>query len=148
VFGGLGLYSLSQLTPTSSYAAHVLPSIILIAMGMGSIFVPITLAAVAAVSPQDTGIASAMLNVGQQVGGTVGLASLTTVATHAANSYYNSHLSSARSPGFAAQVFTHGADAAFVTGALFMVVGLAAALFLITVRRDDVPASGEGLPAA
>jgi hypothetical protein len=126
----------------------VLPSIILIAMGMGSIFVPITLAAVAAVSPQDTGIASAMLNVGQQVGGTVGLASLTTVATHAANSYYNSHLSSARSPGFAAQVFTHGADAAFVTGALFMVVGLAAALFLITVRRDDVPATAEGVPAA
>jgi EmrB/QacA subfamily drug resistance transporter len=148
VFGGLGLYSLSQLTPTSSYATHVLPSIILIAMGMGSIFVPITLAAVSAVAGEDTGIASAMLNVGQQVGGTVGLASLTTVATHAANSYASSHLSAARSPGFANQVFTHGADAAFVTGALFMVIGLAAALFLIAVRSDDVPASTEGLPAA
>jgi EmrB/QacA subfamily drug resistance transporter len=148
VFGGLGLYSLSQLTPTSSYATHVLPSIILIAMGMGSIFVPITLAAVSAVAGEDTGIASAMLNVGQQVGGTVGLASLTTVATHAANSYASSHLSAARSPGFANQVFTHGADAAFVTGALFMVIGLAAALFLIAVRSDDVPASTERLPAA
>ena len=148
VFGGLGLYSLSQLTPTSSYATHVLPSIILIAMGMGSIFVPITLAAVSAVAGEDTGIASAMLNVGQQVGGTVGLASLTTVATHAANSYASSHLSAARSPGFANQVFTHGADAAFVTGALFMVIGLAAALFLIAVRTDDIPAATEGLPAA
>jgi EmrB/QacA subfamily drug resistance transporter len=140
VFGGLGLYSLSQLTPTSSYAAHVLPSIILIAMGMGSIFVPITLAAVSAVAGEDTGIASAMLNVGQQVGGTVGLASLTTVATHAANSYSKAHLGEAHSPGFAAQVFTHGADAAFLAGALFMVIGLAAALFLIAVRSDEVPA--------
>jgi predicted MFS family arabinose efflux permease len=140
VFGGLGLYSLSQLTPTSSYATHVLPSIILIAMGMGSIFVPITLAAVSAVAGEDTGIASAMLNVGQQVGGTVGLASLTTVATHAANSYTKSHLGDAHSPGFAAQVFTHGADAAFLAGALFMVIGLAAALFLIAVRSDEVPA--------
>jgi hypothetical protein len=137
VFGGLGLYSLSQLTPDSSYVGHVLPSIILIAMGMGSIFVPITLAAVSAVDPTDTGIASAMLNVGQQVGGTIGLASLTTVATHAANSYGSAHRAAAGSPGFFAQVFTHGADAAFVTGALFMVVGLAAALFLIAVRSDE-----------
>ena len=137
VFGGLGLYSLSRLTPDSSYAAHVLPSIIFIAIGMGSIFVPITLAAVSAVKQEDTGIASAMLNVGQQIGGTVGLASLTTVASHAANSYAHSHLSSARSPGFASQVFTHGADAAFLAGSLFMIVGLCAALFLIAVRSDE-----------
>ncbi len=141
VFAGLGLYSLSQLTPSSSYVTHVLPSIILIAMGMGSIFVPITLAAVSAVAPEDTGIASAMLNVGQQVGGTIGLASLTTVASHAASSYASSHLAAARSSGFAAQVFTHGADAAFVTGALFTVVGLAAALFLIAVRSEEVETS-------
>jgi EmrB/QacA subfamily drug resistance transporter len=137
VFGGLGLYNLSRLTPDSSYAGHVLPSIILIAIGMGSIFVPITLAAVSAVRQEDTGIASAMLNVGQQIGGTVGLASLTTIASHAATSYKQSHLASARQPGFAAQIFTHGADAAFVTGAIFMIVGLAAALFLIAVRSDD-----------
>jgi predicted MFS family arabinose efflux permease len=138
VFAGLGLYSLSQLTPHSSYAEHVLPSIILIAIGMGSIFVPITLAAVSEVAPQDTGIASAMLNVGQQVGGTVGLASLTTVASHAANSYASAHAAAARSPGFAGQVFTHGADAAFIAGALFTLVGLAAALFFIAVRSDEI----------
>ena len=146
VFGGLGLYSLSRLTPDSSYAAHVLPSIIMIAIGMGSIFVPITLAAVSAVDREDTGIASAMLNVGQQVGGTIGLASLTTVASHAANSYASAHAAAARSPGFVHQVFTHGADAAFVTGAIFMVVGLAAALFLIAVRTPDEGA--EGVPLA
>jgi EmrB/QacA subfamily drug resistance transporter len=147
VFGGLGLYSLSRLTPDSSYAAHVLPSIILIAIGMGSIFVPITLAAVSAVEPEDTGIASAMLNVGQQVGGTIGLASLVTVASHAAKSYASDHATTMTPAVLQAHAFTHGADAAFVTGALFMVVGLAAALFLIAVR-PAAAAPIEGLPAA
>jgi hypothetical protein len=114
-------------------------------MGMGSMFVPITLAAVNGVDPDDTGVASAMLNVGQQVGGTLGLASLVTVASHAGRSYAGDHLAAARSPGFADQVFTHAATAAFVTGAIFMVGGLIAVLMLIKVRPaqidTDVPAA-------
>jgi len=145
VFGGLGLYNLSRLTPDSSYAGHVLPSIVMIAIGMGSIFVPITLAAVSAVDRADTGIASAMLNVGQQVGGTIGLASLVTVANHAANSYARSHAATMPKAALMAHSFTHGADAAFIAGALFMVVGLAAALFLIAVRSDDAE---PGVPVA
>jgi EmrB/QacA subfamily drug resistance transporter len=133
VFGGLGLYDLSQLTVHSSYW-HVLPAIIMIAMGMGSIFVPITLAAVAGVEREDTGVASAMLNVGQQVGGTIGLASLVTVFSHSATSFADAnHLPSIYLPG----PFTHGADAAFLAGALFMVVGLVAALLLIKVRPGE-----------
>jgi hypothetical protein len=112
---------------------------------MGSVFVPITLAAVSAVQREDTGIASAMLNVGQQVGGTIGLASLVTVANHAANSYAGSHAGTLPKRALMAQAFTHGADAAFITGALFMVIGLAAALFLIAVRSDDAE---PGVPAA
>jgi EmrB/QacA subfamily drug resistance transporter len=143
VFGGLGLYSLSRLTPESSYAGRVLPSIILIAVGMGSIFVPITLAAVSGVRPEDTGIASAMLNVGQQVGGTIGLASLVTVASHAAASDAASHASTLHGRALAAHAFTHGADAAFLTGAFFMVVGLVAALTLIAIRPGE-SAAGPG----
>jgi len=145
IFGGLGLYNLSRLTVDSSYVAHVLPSIVMIAIGMGSIFVPITLAAVSDVARQDTGVASAMLNVGQQVGGTLGLASLATVASHASNSYAADHASAAHQPGFVAQVFSHGADAAFFTGALFMVVGLIAALVLVKVRPSEID---EGAPTA
>jgi EmrB/QacA subfamily drug resistance transporter len=131
VFGGLGLYNLSRLSVDSSYAGHVLPSIVMIAIGMGSIFVPITLAAVSDVDRSDTGVASAMLNVGQQVGGTIGLASLVTVFNHAATSEAAAkHLPSVYLP----VPFTHGADAAFATGAAFMVVGLLAALLLIKVR--------------
>jgi EmrB/QacA subfamily drug resistance transporter len=147
VFGGLGLFNLHRLTVHSSYVGRVLPSIILIAIGMGSIFVPITLAAVSKVAPQDTGIASAMLNVGQQVGGTLGLASLVTVASQASKSYFNSHVASTSPKLLQLQTFTHGADAAFLTGSLFMVVGFAAALFLIQIRSDDVDASAPGVAA-
>jgi EmrB/QacA subfamily drug resistance transporter len=145
IFCGLGLYNLSRLTVDSTYAANVLPSIIMIAMGMGSIFVPITLAAVTGVDRQDTGIASAMLNVGQQVGGTLGLASLVTIASHAAKSYVTDNAASARSPGFADQVYTHAADAAFLTGAIFMVGGLIAVLALVKVRPAEIDADA---PAA
>ena len=122
VFAGLGLFSLSRLTVHSSYAGHVLPSIIMIALGMGSIFVPITLAAVNDVRQQDSGIASAMLNVGQQVGGSLGVASLATIAAHASGSRLDP------------VSYTQGADAAFRAGSIFMLVGLAAALFLVRAR--------------
>ena len=138
VFGGLGLYNLHRLTPHSSYAGHVLPSIIMIAIGMGSIFVPITLAAVSRVAQQDAGIASAMLNVGQQVGGTLGLASLVTVASHASKSYVAGHVGSTPANVLQAQAFTHGADAAFLTGSIFAVIGFLVAIVLIQRRSDEV----------
>jgi EmrB/QacA subfamily drug resistance transporter len=134
VFGGCGLYALSRLTVHSSYAGGVLPAIILIALGMGSIFVPITLSAVGGVAGADTGIASAMLNVGQQVGGTIGLASLVTIATHAVSSDCARHGLTARACALSRHAFTSGADAAFTAGAVFMVVGLLAALLLIQLQ--------------
>src|SRR4051812_10614598 len=145
VFGGLGLYNLHRLTTESSYVSSVLPSIIMIAVGMGSIFVPITLAAVSDVDRGDTGIASAMLNVGQQVGGTLGLASLATIASHASASYASSHLAQAQQPDFRSLVYTHGADAAFITGAIFMVVGFVVALQLVRAR-PAAPDEAAGVP--
>jgi EmrB/QacA subfamily drug resistance transporter len=143
VFAGLGLFSLSRLTPDSSYLTHVLPSLVLIALGMGSIFVPITLAAVTGVDPQDTGIASAMLNVGQQVGGSLGVASLSTIAARASASYAAAHEPGS---GFAA-VYTHGADAAFLAGSIFMVAGLLAAMLLVRVGAQNTEAAAAAAAA-
>jgi Na+/melibiose symporter-like transporter len=143
VFGGCGLYYLSTLTADSHYLTHVLPAIAMIAIGMGSIFVPITLAAVSDVEPRDTGIASAMLNVGQQIGGSLGVAALSTIATHVTTSYAMSHRVDPRGfartvfPHPAAAAYTHGATAAFLTGSIFMVVGLVATLLLVKVRPQD-----------
>ncbi len=66
----------------SSYWTVVLPSLALVALGMGMTFVSLTSAAIAGVDHADAGIASALLNAGQQVGGALGLAILTAVSTH------------------------------------------------------------------
>ena len=138
---GCGLLYLSTLEVSSSYVGHVLPSILLIAVGMGTVFVPITLAAVTDVRAEDTGIASAMLNVGQQVGGTIGLASLITVFGHAAANDARSHAGTLQQPALAMHAFTHGADMAFLAGAILAAVGFVVALSLISVRRQDAGAA-------
>ena len=141
VSAAAGLYLLSSLTVRSSYAAHVLPSLLLIAAGMGLIFVPITLAAVSGVERSDSGIASAMLNVGQQVGGTIGLSALVTIFGHAAGS----EAARLRQNPYAPAPFTHGADAAFHAGAIFMAVAVVAAIVLIQVRSGDGAAAEPGM---
>ena len=79
---GLGMLLLGlRLEPDSSYVTVVLPSLVLVAVGMGMTFVSLTAAAVAGVPHEDAGIASALLNAGQQVGGALGLAILAAVST-------------------------------------------------------------------
>ena len=81
LIAGIGLLVLGlRLEPSSSYLTVVLPSLALVAFGMGMTFVALTSAAVAGVPKEDAGIASALLNAGQQVGGALGLAVLTAVA--------------------------------------------------------------------
>ena len=70
-----------RLEPDSSYLTVVIPSLAMVAVGMGLAFVALTSAAVAGVPHEDAGIASALLNAGQQVGGALGLAVLTAVST-------------------------------------------------------------------
>jgi EmrB/QacA subfamily drug resistance transporter len=143
IFAGLGLSLLSRLTPDSSYASHVLPSIALIALGMGCIFVPVTLTAVSGVASEDSGIASAMLNVGQQIGGTVGLSSLVTVFSIAARHDAASQAGKLHGVALSQHVFTHGADMAFRAGAIFAFVGLVTALVLIRPQSGDQSAAHE-----
>jgi EmrB/QacA subfamily drug resistance transporter len=70
-----------RLEPGSSYVGVVLPALVCVASGMGLTFVALTSSAVAGVPGEDAGIASALLNAGQQVGGAIGLAVLTAVST-------------------------------------------------------------------
>jgi EmrB/QacA subfamily drug resistance transporter len=146
IFVGFGLLYLSKLTISSGYWSHVLPSICLIAIGMGFIFVPITLTAVAGVDAQDAGIASAMLNVCQQIGGTLGLSALVTVYSSASRHYATKHHITVRPGGFSAPVFSHGADAAFRTGAVFALFGLIVALVLIRVQVGQSPSAANDVP--
>jgi len=80
--GATGMLALAlRLDPDSSYVTVVLPALCVLALGMGMTFVALTASAVAGVPPEDAGVASALLNAGQQVGGSLGLAILTAVST-------------------------------------------------------------------
>jgi predicted MFS family arabinose efflux permease len=146
ISAGFGLYFLSTLSPDSSYALHILPAIALIGMGMGFIFVPVTLTAVSGVAAEDSGIASAMLNVGQQVGGTIGLSALVTVFSTAARHDQEAHVATLHGVALAHHAFTHGADMAFRAGAIFALVGLVVAIVLIRVQPGQSPSHSAEAP--
>jgi len=75
-----GLFWLAQINANTSYVGGLLGPMLLLAVGLGNIFVPLTLMAVAGAGPQESGLASALLNVGQQIGGSIGIALLGTIA--------------------------------------------------------------------
>ena len=83
VFVAAGMFGFSRLQVDSSYGTHLLPFILLLAFGMGLIFVPLTLTAVSGVANEDSGVGSAVLNTVQQIGGAIGLALLGTISANA-----------------------------------------------------------------
>lgn len=91
VFLTAAMFWYSTVNADSGYLNKFLPGMIIMAIGMGCIFVPLTTVAVARVQNTDAGVASAMLNVGQQVGGSIGLSVLATVAATSGRSYATSH---------------------------------------------------------
>jgi len=88
-----GLAWLAQIGVHSSYAADVLPPLLLTSAGLGFVMSPSMNTGTARVAPSDAGVASAMVNTGQQVGGSIGTSLLNTVAASAAAGYLASHLS-------------------------------------------------------
>jgi len=87
----ISLLWLSTVDADSSYAGKLLPGMLVLAVAMGCLFVPLTSTAVSKVNNTDAGLASALLNVGQQVGGALGLSIMTTVFGTAARNYGSSH---------------------------------------------------------
>ncbi len=87
LFAGAGFMLLSRLSPTGSYWTNLLGPMLVLALGMGLMFVPLTLMVVAHVRHDEAGAASSLLNIGQQIGGSIGLAAIGTIAwTSVANS--------------------------------------------------------------
>ena len=87
----IALLWLSTVRADSSYAGKLLPGMLVLAIAMGCLFVPLTSTAVSKVANTDAGLASALLNVGQQVGGALGLSIMTTVFGTAARNYGSAH---------------------------------------------------------
>jgi EmrB/QacA subfamily drug resistance transporter len=131
----LGMLWLTQIQPTSSYVTDVLPAELAISFGMAAVFVSASSTALVGVAEHDAGIASAVLNTSQQVGGSLGLALLSTFYA----SSVTGHL--ADNPGEApGAAFVHGYHVAFVWAAVFLGVALVIAAGLISAKKDDLPA--------
>jgi EmrB/QacA subfamily drug resistance transporter len=144
--GCVGMAYLTGLGPHSSYAVHVLPSLLIMGVGFGLIFAPAIATATLGVSNADAGIASAMVNVSQQVGGSIGTALLSTVAVTATRSYIASHGPATQS--IAAQAAVHGYTSAFIiSAAIFAGAGIIAALVLRPKSQVPVAAGEPALGA-
>jgi EmrB/QacA subfamily drug resistance transporter len=94
----LALLWFSTMTKDSEYATKLLPGMFVLAVAMGCLFVPLTTAAVANVANTDAGLASALLNVGQQVGGALGLSVMTTVFGTSAKNWASAHMGQLHAP--------------------------------------------------
>jgi MFS family permease len=125
----VGLVYFTQVSVGGSYVGDLLPGFLLIAIGIGFSFVPISIAALAGVEPAEAGLASGLINTSQQIGGALGIAALSTIATSWTQD-------SVQSGNALAVALTDGFHAAFVVGAGIALVGVVAALALI--RRDEL----------
>ena len=132
--GTVGILWLTQLEPGSSYLLHLVPSMVVISLGMGQVFVPLSSTALLGVPNHDAGVASALVNTMQQVGGSLGIAFLNTIATNATTSYAGDH------GGLSPAAVTHGFTTAFGYGAIIFAVATVAVALLIKARPADVGA--------
>jgi MFS family permease len=118
----------AQLTPASSYGSDVLPGLLITGVGMGCIFAPAFSAATLGVASNEAGIASAMVNTSQQVGGSVGTSLLSTIYASAVAGYLTSHL---HVRGVAAAAQVHGDTTAFWWAAGIFAVGFVLTMLIV-----------------
>ncbi|MGY1715482.1 DHA2 family efflux MFS transporter permease subunit [Geodermatophilus sp. SYSU D01106] len=123
-----------RLDPTASYLTIVLPSLVTVALGMGLTFVALTSAAVAGVPQEDAGVASALLNAGQQVGGALGLAILTAVSV--ARTEAVAPAGPPATPGYVSAV-VEGWGIGFVVAAGFLAAAAVVSATLVRVSRRE-----------
>jgi MFS family permease len=120
LLGAGAMVWLAQLTPSSGYGGHVLPALLVLGVGMGATGAPAMFTATYQVAPADTGVASAMVNTMQQVGGAVGASGLSTIFASAVSSYLHTHTPS---PQLTSTAAVHGYTTAFWVAAAIFAAG-------------------------
>jgi EmrB/QacA subfamily drug resistance transporter len=141
-----GMLWLSQITEHSSYAGGLLGPMMLTGFGMGLTFVPLSLVSLAKVANDDAGVASSLLNTGQQVGGSIGLAILGTVAWSAVASNLHSsavaagsaHLSQAAQAAMSNHALAYGFGRGYLVSAGIALLALVVSLVFIRIKRSDL----------
>ena len=156
-----GMFWLSRITEHSSYVGGLLGPMMVTAAGMGMLFMPLALVALSKVEDRDAGVASSLLNTGQQVGGSIGLAVLGTVAwtavadnarhavaaaktaaSAAAKAGHPVHLTQAQTASARLAIEHHALAVGFARGfevsALIALLGLVVTIVAIRVKRADL----------
>jgi EmrB/QacA subfamily drug resistance transporter len=124
VLATVGFLLLSRVSGHGDYVSHVLPAMVVLGAGLGMTFVPITISATSGVAAGDSGLASGLLTTTQQVGGSLGLAILSTVST--------TRVGNALDAGSTLPLaLTHGFKGAFIAAAGLCAVGLVVAIALL-----------------
>jgi EmrB/QacA subfamily drug resistance transporter len=135
LFGAAAMVMLTGVNVDSSYATHVLPGLLVMGLGLGLVMAPAMSTATLGVDRRDAGVASAMVNTGQQIGGSIGTALLSTLASSAATSFASSHRPAA---DLVAQASVHGYTTAFMFSAAIFAIGALASWVLLPSGVPEV----------
>jgi EmrB/QacA subfamily drug resistance transporter len=144
LFMASGLFYLSHISYGGSYWVDVFPGLILMAIGMGMMFISITIAATSGVPARESGLASGILNTSQQIGGALGLAILSGIATAGVKSYITSHAHGVPSKELLAQAQVYGFHNALLVGSCFALGASFLAYF--TVKQLHVAPDAAAAP--
>jgi EmrB/QacA subfamily drug resistance transporter len=139
IIASAGLVMLTSVGVDTAYATHVLPGLLIMGVGMGLVFSSAMATATFGVEPKDAGVASAMVNTMQQVGGSIGTALLSTIAASATTSDLAGHSPSAAALSHAA---VHGYTTAFWFAAAIFATGAVLCTALLSSRSRAVAAPG------
>ena len=139
---GVGLFWLAAITPQSTYTGSILGPLCVLAVGLGQVFVSSSRVAIAGVGPHEAGLASALLNVGRQLGGSLGIALMGTVATSVTASALVPPVTHAALD----RALTQGFSAAFEVAGFVALIGSATA-YLALGRRPAEAVVGTTAPA-
>jgi MFS family permease len=148
LFVSAGLFWLSHIPVNGTFWGNIAPGMALLALGMGSTFVSVTIAATSGVPKHEAGLASGLLNTAQQVGGSLGLAVLTGIATSSTARYIrNLHLHAAPNQFTVAAATVHGFHDGYLIASTFGIGASLIAIFVIRAQKaKSDPSHGE--PAA
>jgi EmrB/QacA subfamily drug resistance transporter len=133
----VGMVLLTTMSPSSAYISGILPSLVIISIGMGLIFVPLSAVSLFAIGNHDAGVASAVLNTSQQIGGSIGVAFLNTIAASATTAYIVTNDLQGPTPDALVAGFTQG----FGWGAAILTVAGIIWVVLVNMSKKDMAAN-------
>lgn len=150
VMAVVGMLMLTQITQDTAYVTHVLPAELLMSIGLAGVFIPASSTALVGVGHHDAGVASAVLNTSQQIGGSLGTALLNTLFAGAVTAYATDNPVTDPTQAKAAVklAFIHGYHVSFFWGAVLLAAALVVSFAFINAKRDDIPAPEEAMAAA